>query len=473
MRLDLLPFQRRVVADALAPGVRTTALSIPRGNGKSSLVADLAARTMRADDPLHVAGVENHIVAASIGQARRTVFKLLREALDDDEKTYKFAESHTSCHIINRATKARISVLASGAAGAQGLVRCRWVFSDEPGSWAAIGGAQMWDAIRTAQGKPGCSLRAILIGTLAPSMSGWWVDLVNRGSRRSTRVHVLRGEAKTWDKWPTIAGCNPLMRRFPESRETLLEERDDARGDPRLRAAFQSYRLNVPSLDETSVLLTTADWDLATARQVAPRSGRPIVGLDLGRDRSWSAAVGWWPKTGRVEAVAVAPGLPGLDAQERRDKVNQGTYLKLVDAGQLTMVDGLRVVPPAALVDRIREWRPGMIVCDFFRINELRDVAPPCPIHTRRTRWSEAAFDIRSLRRAAKDGPLSVAPESRSLIEAALRVARVKHEDENIRLQKDGTHNRSRDDVAAALTLAAGAAARMPDRPRRAYHGLA
>ena len=359
MDLRLRPFQRRFVADVLAPGVRTTALSLPRGNGKSSLVASLAARTLRPDDPLHVAGVENHIVAASIGQARRTTFKLLREQLGDDDKTYKFAESHTSCHVFHRKTKARISVLASGAATAQGLVRCRWIFADEPGSWAAIGGAAMWDALRTAMGKPGCSLRAVLIGTLAPALDGWWVDLIGRGSRRSTRVHVLRGDIKRWDKWPTIAGCNPLMRLYPESRETLLEERDDAQGDPRLRAAFQSYRLNVPSLDETSVLLTTGDWELATARQVAPRQARPIVGLDLGRDRSWSAAVGWWPATGRVEAAAVAPGLPGLPAQEKRDKVPAGTYLRLVDAGLLTLADGLRVVPPGMLVDRVREWGAG------------------------------------------------------------------------------------------------------------------
>ena len=251
----------------LAPGVRTAALSIPRGNGKSTLVASLAARTLRPDDPLHVARVENHIVAASIGQARRTVFKLLREQLDDDETTYKFAESHTSCHVFHRKTKARVSVLASGAAHAQGLVRCRWIWADEPGSWAAAGGANMWDAVKFAQGKPGVSLRAVLIGTLAPAADGWWIDLVNKGSRRSTRVHVLRGDAKRWDQWQNIRQCNPLMSLYPESRATMLEERDDAHGDPRLRAAFQSYRLNVPSLDETSVLLTVGDWELATARR--------------------------------------------------------------------------------------------------------------------------------------------------------------------------------------------------------------
>ena len=397
----------------------------------------------------------------------------MREALGDDEKTYKFAESHTSCHVFNRKTRARVSVLASGAAEAQGLVRARWVWADEPGSWKATGGANMWDAIRTAQGKPGVSLRAVLIGTLAPSLDGWWVDLVGKGSRRSTRVHVLQGDRERWDAWPNIRRCNPLMSLYPESRETLLEERDDAQGDPRLRAAFMSYRLNVPSLDESAVLLTTHDWELATSRPVAPRAGRPLVGLDLGRDRSWSAAVGWWPN-GRVEALAVSPGLPGLAAQERRDRVRSGEYAKLVDAGLLTLTEGLRVVPPAALLDRIREWSPAAIICDRFRLNELRDTSPPCPVVPRVVRWSESTADIRALRRAAKDGPLSVAPESRPLVEASLAVARVKHDDGgSVRLDKSATANRARDDVAAALALAGGAASRMPKRSGRAYHGLA
>ena len=39
-------------------------------------------------------------------------------------------------------------------------------------------------------------------------------------------------------------------------------------------------------------------------------------------------------------------------------------------------------------------------------------------------------------------------------------------------LVKKGTHNTGRDDVAAALVLAAGALSRAP-KPRRRYHGLA
>ena len=125
---------------------------------------------------------------------------------------------------------------------------------------------------------------------------------------------VLQGDPEAWDRWPNIRRVNPLMAGFPESRETLLEERDDSRADTRLKAAFLSYRLNVPSLDESAVLLTVADWELITAREVPDREGRPVVGLDLGGGRAWSAAVAVWPN-GRTEALAVAPGIPGVEQQ--------------------------------------------------------------------------------------------------------------------------------------------------------------
>ena len=50
--------------------------------------------------------------------------------------------------------------------------------------------------------------------------------------------------------------------------------------------------MNTPSRDESAVLLTVDDWKLATGRPVAPPSGRPIVGIDLGGGRSWSRGRG-------------------------------------------------------------------------------------------------------------------------------------------------------------------------------------
>ena len=83
------------------------------------------------------------------------------------------------------------------------------------------------------------------------------------------------------------------------------------------------------------------------------------------------------------------------------------------------------------------------------------------------TRWSESSEDIRALRKMAKDGPLSVDPGSAPLLEASLAVASVKNDSSgNVRLQKRGSNNTSRDDVAAALTLGAGAHQRRSKAPR-------
>ena len=84
----------------------------------------------------------------------------------------------------------------------------------------------MSDAIFTAQGKPGSNLRVVLIGTLAPAVSGFWHDLVEAGSNRTTYVQSLKGDPKKWDKWSEIRRCNPLVAISAPFRAKLIEERN-------------------------------------------------------------------------------------------------------------------------------------------------------------------------------------------------------------------------------------------------------
>ena len=139
-----------------------------------------------------------------------------------------------------------------------GLVGCPWAICDEPGAWEVNGGTLLHDAIETAKGKPGSPLRALYIGTLAPAATpGWWHDLIDDGTHGSTvYVHALRGDAERWDQWPEIRRCNPLTAISADFRRKLLEERDKARADTRLKARFLSYRLNVPSGDEVDDALS-------------------------------------------------------------------------------------------------------------------------------------------------------------------------------------------------------------------------
>ena len=467
----LRPFQRRFIKAATAPGIETAALSLPRGNGKSWIAGHLVGRILTPDDRLFRRGTESVLCAASIEQAR-IVFRFAREVLEPTG-AYRFLDSHTRIGITHTATNTKLRVIGSNGRTAMGLVGCPWAVCDEPGSWEVNGGTLLHDAIETAKGKPGSPLRALYIGTLAPATSGWWHDLVDDGTHGTAVVHALRGNAKRWDQWPEIRRCNPLTAISPEFRKKLLEERDAARADTRLKARFLSYRLNVPSGDESTMLLTVDDWDRVKARPVPERAGRPIVGVDLGAGRAWSAAVGVW-RNGRVEALAVAPGIPDLEAQEKRDRVPWGTYRKLALSGALRVAEGLRVQPPAELVNAVRAaWgAPEVIFCDRFRLAELRDAAGGIQIVPRITRWSEASEDIRATRKAAKDGPLACPPASRPLLTASLAAAMVKNDDQgSVRMIKRGTNNTGRDDVAAALILACGALARAP-KPRRRRSAL-
>ena len=316
----------------------------------------------------------------------------------------------------------------------------------------------------------------VFIGTLSPAVSGWWHDLVAGGSHGSTYVQSLVGDPEQWNTWKEVSRCNPLTKISPEFRKKLRQEMAAAESDTRLKARFMSYRLNVPSGDESQMLLTVSDWQQVLSRPVAPREGRPICGIDLGQGRAFSAAVAIW-KSGRIEAVAVAPGVPSVEAQEVRDRVPRGTYQALVDGGQLRVADGYRVPPVRLLVEHLTaEWgTPAGMLADRFRESELRDNSKGINIEGRVVRWSEAASDIRSLRRLCRDGGLSCAEDSRALVAAGLSVAQVKSDDQgNTRLVKS-KQNVSRDDVPAALLLAAGGFDRALSKPKRGamFHGVA
>lgn len=474
MTLTPRPFQRRFLRAALAPSVRTAALSLPRGNGKTTLGAYLVTRALTPGDPLHVPGTESLAVAASFDQAR-LLFRMVRTAFAEHPE-YRFSDSGNRIHAIHVPTSTSFRLMGSNAKRAMGLVNVPLVIADEPGAWEVAAGELMYGALETALAKPDSPLRVIYIGTIAPSApGGWWPRLVSRGSRRSTHVTLLQGDPERWDKWPEIRRCNPLVSVSADFRRRLLEERDEAREDPAAKARFLSYRLNLPTADESTVLLTVDDWKRVIARPVPERTGRPIVGIDLGAGRAWSAAVAVY-RNGRVEALAVAPGIPDLAAQEKRDRVPPGTYARLAASGALCVADGLRVQPPAQLWRAVRAaWgRPDVVICDRFRLGELQDaVAGAVPVVPRVSRWSEAAADIRALRKAALDGNLAVEPGSRSLLAASIAVARVVTDDQgSTRLSKRGTNNEARDDVAAALVLAAGALSRAP-APRKLRSALA
>ena len=325
----------------------------------------------------------------------------------------------------------------------------------------------MFEALQKAALKPDSDLRVLFVGTLAPAAPDtWWPRMVAKGNSGSTHVTALQGSRKGWDSWPVIKKSNPLLWTYPASRRGLLEERDEARSDPRLRASFLRYRLNVLAQDEDHVLLTTSDYRKMCARPVPPRAGQPILGFDVGSNRAWTSLVAVWPNL-RTECWALTAGIPDLAEQERRDGVGRGAYRALADSGRLIVDEGRHIPRVELLKDIVGCLNHRVGFCDRWRVHELAD-AGIGRIVPRLPRWKESTEDIKSLRRLAKDDELSVEVTSRPLLKHSLSVTRVIHDDGgNTRIRKS-KENKSRDDVSVALVAAAAGHARLPARPKRA-----
>ena len=481
-KVTILPFHRRWLGRVFAPDVQIGVLSCTRGSAKTWLFGQLGAASITPDSQLFERGIETLIVSASLEQSR-TMLGFVREALGDDaDREYRFLDSGQRLAVTHKPTATRLRVLSSDGKRAMGLANYRTILADEPGAWQSRGGALMWDALRQSLGKRP-NQRLLMIGTRAPGdPNGWWCNLLEAGSGDGVHVEVIAApedredDPQPWDSWRVIRKANPLIMANPTLRKTILRERNRARRDPSERASFEAYRLNRNVDVRSEVLISLADWKGVEARPVPDRAGKPILALDLGSTRSWSAA---WVlySSGRSELYAMAPGIPSLAEVEKRDGLQKNIYRQLQDAGVLIIDEGVRVSRPSKLIDHLVALgiRPAVTICDTHAANALRDcVNGRWPIRIRKQKWEQATEDIAAFRKLVYDGPLSVAPEGRPLARLGLREVDVRSDDSGSasRLFKR-RGDRSRDDPAQAGVLAAGLfarsnfGARVPRKPPR------
>ena len=459
----LLPFQAdfcRAITRKDQPPV-LCGLSCARGNGKSWLAGKLVARSLTPGDDLHEGGVENVLVAASRAQAS-IVLAFTREFLGEVDG-YRWRVDGVE-HL---ASRARVRVISSDSRRAMGLGgHLRLAICDEPGSWAPTSGLRLWNAITGALGKR--RMTVVAIGTLAPAAlqgpGAWWPDFVEQGSGGGRHVQLLAADPEKWRDFGEVLRCNPVAAINPYLKQTLEREHRAALESDRAARPFKMYRLNLPGGDSVDLqpLVTSAEWARVVARPVPPCEGKPVVGVDLGGQRSWSAAAALWPN-GRIESWAVAPGLPSLAEQERQDQVPEGTYAALARSGGLGVDEGQHVPDVERLLSRIWSWSPVCIVSDPYRSGELaKAVAGRCRIVERSRSGGEATSNIQALRSMLLDTASGVTEASRDLLGAAFQQTNLVIDNGGLTKVSKLDARRSRDDAALALLLAAGERARRP-----------
>ena len=440
--------------------VEIAALSTPRANGKSWLCGRMVARALTPGDPLFEEGVENILCSASTAQAR-IVLDFARDALGESE-AYRWRIDGA----IHKDSRTRVRVISSDSRRALGLgANVRLVIADEPGAWSPTAGRRLWDAVTTALGKR--RMTVVAVGTLAPAPltgpASWWPSFVASGSGEGRHVVLIQAEPSKWTEFDEVLRVNPVAAINPHLRRRLEVEHAEALKSERAARTFRQFRLNLPGDPvDSQPLITKAEWDRVCARPVPECSGRPVVGVDLGGTRSWSAACAIFP-SGRIESWALAPGLPTLFDQERADQVPENSYLDLVRAGGLTVDEGQHVPSIQRLLARVWAWSPLAIVADTYRCPELHQIVDGRARVIERARSSgESTSNVQALRSLLLDTGAGATQTSRALLGAAWAQTHLKIDGAGLAKVGKLDQRRSRDDAASALLLAAGELARRP-----------
>ena len=458
----LLPFQQSFVQAVCRKDnpVSLAILSTPRGSGKSWLAGYLVAKSLTPGDPLHEDNVENILVAASRAQAK-IVLEFARQFLGDVNGLRWRVDGAE--HLDSRA---RVRVISSDSRRALGLgASIRLAVCDEVGGWAPTSGLRLWNAVTGSLGKR--RMTVVAIGTIAPSPTAgpgaWWHGLVESGSGEGRHVQLLQADPEKWRDFSEVLRVNPVAAINPYLKQTLEREHRAALKSERAARTFRQFRCNIPGDPvDSQPLVTAAEWQRVVSRPVPEISGKPVVGVDLGGQRSWSAAAAIWPN-GRIESWALAPGVPSLADQENQDQVADGTYSELVTSGGLA-VDAGRAVPSVErLLSRVWAWEPVAIVADNFRAPELhKAVEGRTRVIERGRGGGESTSNVQSLRSLLLDTQSGVTAESRALLAAAWQQTSLVIGNDGLTKVTKLDQRRSRDDSAMALLLAAGEQARRP-----------
>ena len=462
---EILPWQREFLTAALAPGKFDAALSMARGNGKSTFLAAVIAAAIAPNGPLRQPRGEVLLVASSFQQAR-VVFEHLRFFLDPFIAArvldWKIEDSSQRAAITHKPTGARVRCIASDPRRAHGLAPYFCVL-DEPAQWPPNTGGRMLAALETAAGKvPGS--RRWMIGTRPDDPAHWFARALAGGADVAMSYAGDIEDPHNPNEW---ARANPSLSWMPDLQLVIEAESEKAKRDPDRLASFKALRLNGGVADVQHRALLEADVWARIEADDTEESEDFVLGVDLGGGAAMSAFSRYDMRTGRLDSIAAFPSQPGLRGRGISDGVDR-LYERMAERGELFQC-GEHAVDLVEVLSVIRErWGlPSAIGADRWKLADLREAiernrwphrpdSVQCPIIFRGMGFQDGGADVSSFRRACLEG--YVKPVPNLLLRAAMREARTvadpARNEKLAKLSEGGRRQRARDDAAAASILA-------------------
>ena len=188
--MEVVDWQRELVY-GLADNVEV-ALSMARGNGKTTLVAGIAAVALNGC--LARPRGQVAIVASSRGQANIAfdhTLHFMKPAMDDEPKRWRKIQNNQFSLIEDRATGMAAKVYGSDPNRAHGLSPSLLIL-DEPAKWKG-GGRAMYAACATSLGKQ-MDAKSLALGTRPEDDDHWFSEMLDQGDGGGMFVREFRPE---------------------------------------------------------------------------------------------------------------------------------------------------------------------------------------------------------------------------------------------------------------------------------------
>lgn len=326
-------WQREWLTAALAPAIGEAGLSIARKNGKSGVIAAYFLACL--DGPMskpHWRGV----VASLTGE----LAKELRHAVEGTAEASGIGSldvrlSPSPGHILGPEGR-RLDFLnaekASGhALGADVAVldEAGLLMENKRGLWNALASC--------VSGRDG-RLLAVSIrgeGPMFSEMASRADDPAVHWTEYAAAPDAALDDPKAW------ADANPGLADGIKSLEYMKRRSRLVLTSPADQSFFKAHDLNQPQEPDRETIVAAREWleCVVDVADLPPREGAAFVGFDLGKSRSMSAFVAYWPLTARMDVYAALPEIPGLKERGAADGAGE-FYIGAHGRGELWTYPG-------------------------------------------------------------------------------------------------------------------------------------
>ena len=165
-------------------------------------------------------------------------------------------------------------------------------------------------------------------------------EMIERAAQPAVSVHHYAApEYCDLDDESAWHAANPGLAVGIKSMTYMQDEARRVALTPADQNAFRAYDLNQPQSPSRVLLCDPADWAACEVDILPARSGRCVVGFDLGGSASMTAACALWLDTYRLETWAAFPDTPNLYQRSEADGC-RGYYEEMQRRKELRVYPG-------------------------------------------------------------------------------------------------------------------------------------